>query len=692
VVTDPVLDYLSPREMDTGPVSQTSTVFWHWTFVRDADDIAWAVLDRKNASVNTLSEEVLEEFDTLLGQVENQLPKALVLRSGKKEGFLAGADITEFRGVEDEEAIRERIVRAHAVVDRLEALTIPTIAVMHGYAMGGGLEIALACTHRIAVEGTRFGFPEVKLGLHPGLGGTARLTRQIDPLQAMTFMLTGKTIHDRKAQALGLIDVLVPERHVRAAVRAAARREMKTGGQQILQHLKEARPVRRIAARQMRAEAEKTAPSMHYPAPYALIDLWVAHGGDFHALKEAEITSFAHLMAGETAQNLIRVFFLREKLKQIGEGEAGISHVHVVGAGTMGGDIAAWCAWQGFRTTLGDVKAESIGQAVKRAAELFEKMGRDDAPRVREALDRLIPDLAGHGIARADLVIEAAPEKIDLKRELYAEIEPRMKRDAILATNTSSIAIDKLADGLQRPERFVGIHFFNPVSRLDLAEVIGAPAVDRAVEDRARAFVGAINKLPAPANAVPGFIVNRVLTPYLVEAMILCDEGVPRDTIDRAARDFGMPMGPLELADRVGLDIGLAVAKTLKTELGWALPDAPAWLQEKVEAGHLGRKSGQGIYRWKDGEPIRDDNAPAPPPDLADRLMLPMLNQAVAVLREGVTNDADVVDAAMIFAAGFAPFTGGPLHYARARGIGDVRRALADLTRKHGQRFRPDPG
>ena len=687
-----VLDYLEPRELTLGPASQAPGDFRHWTLIRDGDDIAWAVLDRKDASANTLSEEVVEEFDRLLGEVEDRLPKALVLRSAKRSGFLAGADIEEFRGVTDEAAIRAQVARAHEVVDRLEALSIPTIAVMHGYAMGGGLEIALACTYRIAVEGTRFGFPEIRIGLHPGLGGTARFTRRIDPVQAMTHMLTGKTIHDRKAKALGLIDALVPERHVRAAVRDAAAGTMAQASQGVIDRLKDTRPARRLAAKRMRAEAEKQAPRAHYPAPTALIDLWEAHGGDFDAMKRAEIDSFAALMPTRTAQNLIRVFFLREKLKKLGEGEAGIAHVHVIGAGTMGGDIAGWCAWQGLRVSLGDVEADPIGGAVRRAAELYDKIGHGDMARIRDALDRLIPDPDGHGIAAADLVIEAAPEKPELKRKLYAEAEPRMKPDAILASNTSSIALDVLAKGLKRPGRLVGIHFFNPVSRLELVEVIRHDAIDPEVERRARAFVGMIDKLPAPARGTPGFIVNRALTPYLVEAMTMFDEGVAKETIDRAARDFGMPMGPLELADQVGLDVGLAVAESLKKELGWNLPDPPDWLRRKVDAGDLGRKTGRGIYEWRDGDPVRDTGAAVPGPDMADRLILPMVNEAVKLLREGVAEDADVVDAAMIFGTGFAPFTGGPIHYARARGVDEIRRRLDMLAGKHGDRFRPDKG
>lgn len=692
-MSDPVLDYLSPRQMALGPQNHADKTFDHWTLARDAHDVAWAVLDVKGASANTLSEGVLEELDRLLDQVENKRPRALVFRSSKPSGFLAGADISEFRGVADEEAIRTRIGAAHAVVDRIEDLKIPTIAVMHGYAMGGGLEIALACSHRIAVEGARFGFPEVKLGLHPGLGGTARFVRQVDPLKAMQAMLTGRTVNDRQAKELGLVDALVPERHVRVAVRAAVKGELPQSHHGVVDRLKETGAARRIAAKAMRAEAEKQAPKAHYPAPHALIDLWEQHGDSFAQMKQAEIESFTRLMLTDTAQNLIRVFFLREKLKKLaGDAEHGVRHVHVIGAGAMGADIAAWCAWQGFRTSLADVKSEPIGKAVKRAAELYEKIARGDGIKIRDALDRLVPDPSGEGVRIADLIIEAAPEKIDIKRKLYADIEPQMKSGAILATNTSAIPLDELAGGLKRPERFVGIHFFNPVSRLELVEVISHDRLDRDVEARARAFAGGIDKLPAPAIGKPGFIVNRALTPYLLEAMILLDEGVPKEAIDQAAIDFGMPVGPLELADQVGLDVGLEVARMLKRELRWPVPDPPAWLRQKVEKGELGKKTGKGIYDWKDGEPVKADKYANPPQDITDRLILPVLNTAAGLLREGVTDDPDIVDAAMIFATGFAPFRGGPIHYAKARGVGDVRERLLTLAETHGDRFLPDEG
>jgi 3-hydroxyacyl-CoA dehydrogenase/enoyl-CoA hydratase/3-hydroxybutyryl-CoA epimerase len=694
-IQDPSLAFLAPRDLELGPKPSTDAAFKNWRLTRDADGVAWAVLDKADSSANTLAEEVLAELDQILDRLEQEPAAGLVIRSAKPAGFIAGADVNQFRGADDVGEVEERMARAHAIVDRLEGLTIPTIAVVHGYALGGGLEIALACHTRIAVDGAKFGFPEVQLGLHPGLGGTARFTQLIDPLQAMSFMLTGKTIPARKAKALGLVDAVVPERHVKAAVKAAVAGQLKADGQSLIERLKDSGPARKFAAKRMRDEADKQAPHAHYPAPFALIDLWEHHGGDFEAMKAAEIGSFARLMVSTTAQNLIRVFFLRETMKGLAgaarEG-AEIRHVHVIGAGAMGGDIAAWCAWSGLRVTLTDVKPEPIGGAIKRAAALYGKIGHDDRLKVRDALDRLIPDLKGEGARHADLVIEAAPEKIELKQSLYAKVEPLIKPGAVLATNTSSIPLEKLREGLQRPERLVGLHFFNPVSRMQLVEVVRHDGLDPKVEAAARAFVGVIDRLPAPTKSAPGFIVNRALTPYLIEAMAMLDEGVAKETIDKAAEDFGMPMGPIELADQVGLDICLAVADMLKRELNWAMPDAPQWLRDKVEQKKLGKKTGEGLYVWKEGKAVKAPGAPPPDPDMADRLLLPMVNTCVALLREGVSDDPDVIDGAMIFGAGFAPFRGGPLHYARQRGAADIKAKLEALAQAHGDRFKPDAG
>lgn len=689
---DRALTFLRPRELDLGPAPMADYGLTHWRLSRAPDGVAWAMLDKADAGANTLDDAVLGELDRILDRLEADRPTGLVIRSAKPSGFIAGADIAQFRGATDVDEVEQRMARAHAVADRLESQPYPTIAVVHGYALGGGLEVALACKARLAIEGARFGFPEVQLGLHPGLGGTARFTRLIDPLQAMRFMLTGKTIAARKAKALGLVDAVIPERHVRAAVAAAVRGELPAEGPSLLDKLKDSAPARRFAARRMRDEAAKQARPEHYPAPGALIDLWERHGGDFEAMKAAEIGSFARLMVSPTAQNLIRVFFLRETLKGLAGEDDTIRRVHVIGAGAMGGDIAAWCAWSGLSVTLTDVDAKPIGGAIKRAADLYGKIAHDDPLKVRDALDRLVPDLKGEGARSADLVIEAAPERVELKQGLYAKIEPLMKPGSILATNTSSIPLETLRQGLRRPERLVGLHFFNPVSRMQLVEVVRHDALACDVEAAARAFVGAIDRLPAPARSAPGFIVNRALTPYLVEAMAMLDEGVAKETIDKAAERFGMPMGPIELADQVGLDICLAVADMLKRELAWPLPDAPQWLRDKVADKQLGKKTGEGLYVWRDGHASKALNAAEPDPDMADRLILPLVNTCAALLGEGVSDDPDVIDAAMIFGAGFAPFRGGPLHYARARGVEEVKARLEDLSRKYGERFAPAAG
>ena len=693
----PALAVLGKRNLELGPftideVPQEPSPFAHWRMRTDADGIVWLLFDKKDASANTLSAEVLAEFDAILQKLESNPPRGVVIRSAKRSGFIAGADITQFRGVKDVIQIETLITRGHAVLDRLDRLPTVTVAVIHGYCLGGGLELALACDYRIAVDDASFGFPEVQLGLHPGLGGTVRLPRLINPTQAMTMMLTGRSERARRARRLGLVDAVTQERHVRGAVQAAVSGELKKTKQTFAASLLNLKPARQMLGSRMASEAAKRATRAHYPAPYALIDLWVEHGGNAATAQRAEIASFAKLLVGDTAQNLVRVFFLRDNLKNLAGGKWDGKRVHVIGAGTMGGDIAAWCAWSGFIVTLGDTSAKAIGGAVKRAAELYGKIGRDDSRRVRDALDRLIPDLKGDGVAGADLIIEAVPENLELKRKIFAGIEPKMKPEAILASNTSSIPLEQLREGLPRPERLVGIHFFNPVSRMQLVEIVSHDQVAGDVLADARAFLGRIDRLPAPVKSAPGFLVNRALTPYLLEALLMLDAGMKKETIDKAAVDFGMPMGPIELADEVGLDICLHVAEMLRSSLNRDIPDAPQWLKDKVAKGELGKKTGKGLYDWKDGHAVKAHDDATPPPDTADRLILPMLDACMTCWREGVVADDEVLDGAMIFATGFAPFRGGPMHYARTRGFADVRDTLKRFAGQYGPRFQPDPG
>ena len=691
------MDVLGERVLELGPKPEPGRPYHDFRLTRDADGVAWLLFDRADSSANTLSAEVIEGLDRVLAELETNRPTGLVIRSAKTSGFIAGADVNEFRGAADPKQVEAAIGRAHAVIDRLEALRIPTVAVIHGFCLGGGLEVALACQMRIAISDARFGFPEVMLGLHPGLGGTARFTALVNPMQAMTLMLTGRTVDARKAKALGLVDAVCEERHVRNAVKDAMSGRLKRAKKSLLVTLLNLGPARRLLANRMRAEAEKAAPHEHYPAPDALIDLWERHGGDKAAMLAAEKTSFAYLMVTPAAQNLIRVFFLREAMKKLAGSGNAIEHVHVIGAGAMGGDIAAWCAGQDLRVTLADMKAEPIASAMKRAAELFGKILRKRTAS-RDALDRLIPDMVGEGVRGADLIIEAVPEKLELKQKVYAAIEPKMKPGAILATNTSSIPLQDLRTTLAKPERLLGLHFFNPVSRLQLVEVVSHDGTDATLHKQALAFVGAIDRLPLPVKSSPGFLVNRALTPYMLEAMVMLDEGIDQTVIDAAAKKFGMPMGPIELADQVGLDICLDVGDMLRSKFGDALPPTPAWLREKVAKGELGRKTGRGFYAWRGGKAEKLPGPPGPQglveptPEMIDRLVLPMSNVCVACLREGIVDNADVVDGAMIFGTGYAPFRGGPLNYARTRGPENVAATLRALAQKFGDRFAPDAG
>jgi 3-hydroxyacyl-CoA dehydrogenase/enoyl-CoA hydratase/3-hydroxybutyryl-CoA epimerase len=692
-VAGDVIDLLEGRRLETGPVEQAGEQreLHHWRR-GDQEGIEWLLLDKQGTSTNTLDEEVLSELESVLEELERDRPTGLVLRSAKANGFVAGAEIRDFRGVRERNVIEERIRRGHAVLDRLDRFPAPTIALIHGFCLGGGLELALACDYRIARDDAELGFPEVRLGLHPGLGGVERLTRLVAPHRAMPMMLTGKPVPAGKAKALGLIDVVTQERHFANAVRAALRGDIERRGGGVTASTMNTAPARHALALQMRRKTEQRVRPEHYPAPFALIDLWQKHGGSPDELRAAETRSFAELLTGDAAQNLIRVFFLRERLKALGKtSDASFNHVHLVGAGTMGGDIAAWCALQGLTVTLEDQKAAMVGPAIKRACALFDDKTASRAE-ARAARDRLIPDLEGHGVAKADIVIEAVPEKLDLKRQIYARLEPRMRPDAVLATNTSSILLERLREGLQDPSRFVGTHFFNPATKLPLVELVRHDGASEATIARALAFVTRIDRLPAPIKSAPGFLVNRALMPYLLETLTLLDEGVPAEVIDEAAEAFGMPMGPVALADQVGLDICLHVAEVLKQDLDQPLPEIPRWFRDRVEEGKLGKKTGQGLYAYKDGEPQKKKLETEPDEELRDRLILPLVNACIACRRGGIVDDDDVADAAMIFGTGFAPFRGGPLHYAKARGTGAIVATLEGLAGKHGPRFRPDPG
>lgn len=665
----------------------------HWRSELDGDGIVWLTFDRAESSVNALSREALEELAGVLDELAGRPPAGLVIRSGKANGFIAGADVTEFAGLADEGAALELIERGQAILGRLERLPFPTACLIHGFCLGGGLELALACRWRIAADTpeTRLGFPEVKLGIHPGFGGTVRLTRLIGPLPALDLMLTGRSIDARQARKSGVVDYALPERHLENAARAAVLYPSSPPRHGFFHSLAGRRFIRPLLALYLRRRVARRADKKHYPAPYALIALWERFGNDPAAMLREEARSVAALITGATARNLVRVFLLQERLRSLGrQGDFAPRFVHVVGGGTMGGDIAAWCALQGLRVTIQDVEQKRLAGAVGRAAALFRKNLRE--PRlVAAALDRLIPDLAGDGIGRADLVIEAIFEDAEAKRELYRRIEPRMGKDALLATNTSTIPLEELSGALERPERLVGLHFFNPVAKMQLVEVVQGKDTAPETARRGAAFVGAIRRLPLPVRSSPGFLVNRILMPYLLEAVVMEAEGIPAAEIDRAALEFGMPMGPVLLADTIGLDICLSAAQILAAHFG---TEVPKRLEELVGAGRLGKKSGRGFYAYQGGRQVIPEKSKEAPKagDLAERLMLRLLNEAVACRREGVVADQDLLDAGVIFGTGFAPFRGGPLHYIRSEGAALLHERLKIFEERYGSRFAADPG
>ena len=645
------------------PAGDARPAFRHWRLERGADGLATLVLDREGASTNTLSAEVLAELNGALDLLERDKPRALVVRSGKPNGFIAGADVGEFGEIATEEGAIALVRRGWDTFERLASVPYPTLALVRGFCLGGGLELALACRYRVAVDepGTRMGLPEVMLGIVPGWGGIKRLPRLTGGPAALDLLLTGKTVDARKARKLGIVDEAVPARIMENTVRGVlkalpAPRKLPAALALTLNPV-----ARRLIAAQAEKQVAKRARREHYPAPYAILELWKRHDGNALAPARSDPASIVSLVRSPPTRNLIRVFQLQERLKSLGkEGEASFSRVHVVGAGTMGGDIAAWCALRGLTVTLQDQSAERLAPAMARAAKLFGERLKDPR-RARDAADRLIPDVAGDGVAKADVVIEAIFENVEAKRSLFAAVEKRAKPGAILATNTSSIPLEEIASALADPSRLVGLHFFNPVARMMLVEIVVGATTRASLVAPAAAFVRQIDKLPLPVKSAPGFLVNRVLAPYLMAAMRAVDDGIAPETVDEAALAFGMPMGPIELADTVGLDICIAVGKLLG-----ANAEPPRELMKRVEAGELGKKSGRGFYRWEAGKPVKG-GAGKPPAGLADRLVGPYVDEAKAALAQGIVADADLVDAGAIFGTGFAPFRGGPLHYAAGR-------------------------
>ena len=667
--------------------------FSHWQAETDGG-IVVLTLNRAGASVNALNRAVLDELAQIVERLSFDPPKGVVIRSGKANGFIAGADIREFETYEKQGGVLASIENGQRVFQNLARLRCPTVAAIHGFCMGGGTELSLACRYRIATRdpSTRIGLPEVMLGIHPGWGGTARLPRLIGATDALPIMLTGKALSAEAARSLGVVDALTsPELLLEGAKELARHPRPRPLLQRVKAWATNIWPVRQILAPIVRKQTAAKARPDQYPAPFALIEVWRRGGSSITQRLKLEARSVAKLAQTPTCRNLVRVFFLQERLKGLGAGsDASIKHVHVIGAGVMGGDIAAWCALRGFDVTLQDREMKFIQPALDRAQELFSKRLKTPE-RIQPASARLKADVEGREIADADLVIEAIFENLQAKQDLYRTIEPSMKAGALLATNTSSIPLNELRTAVKAPGRFLGLHYFNPVAQMPLVEIVRQDQLDAANEKHALAFCKAIDKLPVPVKGTPGFLVNRILMPYLLESLRMFKEGVPGPVLDKAAKRFGMPMGPIELADTVGLDVAASVGKEVGGYLGLEIPEGLGTL---ITDGKRGKKSGEGLYKWENGKPVKPEVDPnyQAPPDITERMILPMLNEAVVCLHDGIVDDADLLDAGVIFGIGFAPFRGGPIQHIRAEGANKIKGQLEALASKYGKRFAPKAG
>lgn len=665
------------------------TDYQHWQLEVDHNTL-WLKFARADTRVNTLNETALNELDDILSHIEHSNDyRSVIIYADHSQGFIAGADLHELGQKRDQQAIANVLQKGQQVFERLGHLPVPVVAMIDGYCLGGGLELALACHYRVVERESTLGLPEIKLGVHPGWGGTVRLPKLIGPMCAMKLMLSGNTISAGHAKKLTLVDAAVPRRQLKRAAEYYARNKPRVERPRLrtwLTWLGNSRAMRPVLAWLFKRQTSKKVQKDHYPAPFQLIDNW-SELGVGHAAFKRERESFGQLAQTQAGRNLMRAFFLREKLKQQGKQQkARIEHVHVIGAGVMGGDIAAWAALCGFRVTLQDQAPEYIAPAIKNAHTMFERQLKTDHA-VQSAFDRMVPDPSGHGVARADVVIEAISEKLEAKQNLFRQLEQQAPEHAILATNTSSLTLEAIAEGMAQPHRLIGLHFFNPVAKMLLVEVVQGEQSQRDLVEKGLNLTGRLSRLPLAVKSSPGFLINRLLFPYLLEGINLYEQDVKTGAIDQAAEEFGMPMGPLKLADYVGLDILLHGLQTQSAHTGIEPPEA---LTKLVEKKRLGKKSGRGFYRWRKGRVTSRNNKDQSSTETVERLIYPVLDAAVRSFYEGIVDEPDLLDAGMIFGTGFAPFRGGPFQYLRDVGPKKVYDRLNQFADQYGERFRPD--
>jgi len=633
----------------------------HWSVSVDADNLCWLTLDVAGKSVNVLTHAVMAELGQILDWLDQQDTIAGIgMLSGKPGGFVYGADIAEFELLTTADDVLQHMQMVHGLFNRIESFGAPTIVGIDGIAVGGGLEIALTFDRLLttASNKTKLGFPEVNLGILPGYGGSGRAYGRVGTAVVTEMMMSGKPLSANAALAAGLIDETVDDA---ADLQPTMATWLTQQSQQKPPRQQRENTADQSALDAARAQFLKRLRADHTPAPFAIIDHVARHGHSAAAMSAGEMDIFPDLMVGTTSKNLRRLYYLTDKVRKTARGNSAIQNLHVVGAGVMGGDIAAVAAMSGLNVTLTDMNEIAMHAAIDRAAQLFARRLKSD-DKITAARNRLTADPDGHGAAHADLVIEAVAEKLPVKQAVFAAMEQVIKPDAILATNTSAIPLEDIAAALQDSSRLIGLHFFNPVPVLPLVEVIWSQYSNQDFVTRGMQFAGQIGKMPIRCQSAPGFLVNRALLPYMFKAVEAVAAGEDADQIDESLVDFGMPMGPIELCDQVGLDVCLDVGMVL----GIA-PAAEAVLRKKCEAQNLGRKTGTGFYQWDGNRPIRPRAAvdAVRMADIAAAMLAPMIEQCHQAVDEGVVDSADSADAGMIFGTGFPGFRGGPLHWSQ---------------------------
>ncbi len=690
---------------------------------RDSDGSFVVTIDVPGRAVNVLTGRVIADLDAALDELA-KLPRlpVVAVRSGKPTGFLAGADLAEFTAIRDTAEALAVSERGQRLFDKLAALPGPSVAVVAGPCLGGGLELALACDYRLVFDrpSTQLGLPEVELGLLPGWGGTQRLPRVVGLERALKVILGGRRLDAKKALQWGLSDAIAAteaelrERYAKLLVRAVGegkRRRDRLPLSGWRQKLLESNPIgRRLILRgterliRTRVPDDMPAPAEALGAVRLGLERGVAEG----LKREREAAS--RLAVSPACRNLIGLFFQRESLRKPAgiESAREVKRVGVVGAGVMGAGIAQLAALQGRDVVVQEVNQAALAAGMARLDDLFAKAAERKRVSAEEAKARRAAvkgTTSWEGFASVDLVIEAAVEDLELKRNLFKELAARVGPDCVLATNTSSLAVARVQEGLPHPQRVGGMHFFNPVHKMPLVEVVRPPATSEATAALLTKFAIDLGKVPVRVGDGPGFVVNRVLMPYLDEAVRLVGEGLPIAEIDALMRRFGMPMGPLALLDQIGLDVAAHVARLVRMQLGRPAEEGGAF-ERMREKGWLGEKAKLGFYRHgakstphREAQELMKQSYSGSSPSLKlpkaarlaearERLVLPMVNEAAAALADGLA-DAATIDVAMVFGTGWAPHRGGPLSYAGSRGVGDVARSLEQLASRHGPRFAP---